>query len=184
MSTVEPRSELIPDPRTLVALVRQLVEGTWPRSDDERETLFKRLLFTSGDRIDQDSAGSPSAVYELSTELPGKVFASWSTYNGKSMSIDFHLYTFPEPAAPATRTGHDAIWDILTGLYGQPTRPWENEEVPPSIWIVNGREIVTHFFNRRDSALMLSISETELSAVGGAEDPHGFRNPDSAQPCR
>ncbi len=181
MSTKAPRSELIPDPPTLAALVAQLVEGTWPRSDDERKNLFRRLLLTSGERLDQNSDGSPSATFRLSTELPGNVFASWSTYNGKLISIDFHLYTFPEPEAPATRAGHDAVWGILTGLYGQPTRPWEHEEVPPSIWKANGREIVTHFFNRRDSALMLSISDAVLSAAA-AEESHDARNPDSTEP--
>ncbi|MGA7206068.1 MAG: hypothetical protein WBX27_15700 [Specibacter sp.] len=172
MTAMEPQSELIPDPTTIAAVVAQLVEGTWPDSDEERVNLFERLLFKSGDRLDQDLEGSPSASFALSTELPGISFASWSTYNGKFMSIYFHVYSFPEAEPPASRLGHDAVWGILTDLYGQPTRLLNNEEVPPSSWKINGRELDLHFFNRRDSSLMLSISDGEISAAADAEAAH------------
>lgn len=180
MPTTEPHRDLIPDPSTVAALVAQLVEGIWPASDEEREDLFSRLQLKSGDRLDQHSDGSAS--FALSTELPGNVFASWGTYDGKFMSIHFHLYTFLEAEAPAARLGHDAVCGLLTDRYGQPARPWQDEEVPPSIWKVNGRVIDTHFFNRRDSALMLSISDDELSVAAEAGATHDFRHSDSIAP--
>lgn len=165
MPTVEPQSELIPEPSAIAAVVAQLLEGKWPSTDEERANLFERLLFKSGERLDQDLEGSPSAFFTLVTKLPGISFASWSTYNGRLMSVHFHVYSFQEAKAPATRLGHDAVWGILTDLYGQPTRLLKNEEVPPSSWKINGREVDMDFFNRRDSSLMLSISDGELTAA-------------------
>ena len=158
------------------------MEGTWPSSDEERETLFRRLLFKTGERLDHGSDGSSAASFTLLTDLPGISFASWDSFRGRFMSVHFHLYSFPEAQAPATRAGHDAVSSRLTGLYGQPTRPWEDEEVPPSIWKVNSREIVTHLFTMRDSTLMLSISHEELSTAAEAEAVYKTRKPDKSDP--
>ncbi|WP_146238982.1 hypothetical protein [Arthrobacter livingstonensis] len=184
MPTKEPQTELIPDPSAIAALVAQLVEGTWPGSDKERVSLFERLLVESGERLNQNLEGSPSASHTLSTEVPGISFASWSSYNGKFMSIHFHVYSFPEAKTSVTRLGHDAVWAILTNLYGQPTRLSNNEEVPPSSWKVNGRTIDTHFFDRRDSSLMLSISDGELSAAADAEVARDSHDSDPIKPSR
>ena len=93
------------------------------------------------------------------------------------MSVHFHLYSFPEAQAPATRLGHDALTAKLAELYGPPIRPWEDQEVPPSIWMVHGREIDTHLFTRRESSLMLSISDEELAQAAEVEASKGFHNP-------
>ncbi len=69
-------------------------------------------------------------------------------------------------------------------LYGRPTRPWEDEEVPPSIWKVNSRQIVMHLFTMRDSSLMLSISDEELSAAAESEATHGTHNPGTIDPSQ
>ena len=184
MTAMVPQTEPIPDPTTIAAVVAQLVEGTWPDSDEEHVNLVERLLFQSGERLDQDLEGSPSASFALSTELLGISFASWSTYNGKFMSIYFHAYSFLEAEASATRLGHDAVWGILTDLYGQPTRLLNNEEVPPSSWKINGRVVDLHFFNRHDSSLTLSISDGEISAAAEAEAAHDSHASDRIDPSR
>lgn len=169
---IEPRTELIPDPAAIAALVAQLVEGTWPSSDEEREVLFQRLCFKSGERLDHGLEGSSTELFTLLTDMPGISFASWSSFHGLFMSVDFHFYPAAEPQALATRLGHDAVSDKLTDLYGRPIRPWGDEEVPPSIWKANSREIVTHLFTMRDSSLMLSVSDEELSVAAESEAAH------------
>ena len=153
---VEPKNELVPDPATIAAMVTQLVEGTWPASDQERAMLFRRLLFKTGERLDHNSDRSSTASFALLTDLPAISFASWSSYRGRFMSVQLHLYAFPSVQAAATRLGHDAVLGMLRDLYGRPTKPWEDQEVPPSIWKVNKREIVTHLFTEHDSSLTLS----------------------------
>ncbi|WP_218711652.1 hypothetical protein [Arthrobacter sp. BF1] len=181
-TTVERQSELIPDPASVAALVAQLVEGTWPSSDEERESFFRRLNFKTGDRVDHDSEGSATASFILLTEIPGVAFASWDSFRGRFIGVHFHLYSFPDAQAPATRLDNDAVSGKLTDLYGPPTRPWEDEEVPPSIWRVNRCEVVTHLFTMRDSTLMLSISDEELAAAAEAEAVHQTHNPDKIDP--
>ncbi|WP_207345751.1 hypothetical protein [Arthrobacter sp. E3] len=181
---IEPKSELIPGPATVAALVAQLVEGTWPSTDEERETLFRHLLFESGERLDHDSDASSTASYTLLTDLPGISFASWNLFHGRFMSVHFHLYTFPKARAPETRLGHHAVSGMLTDLYGPPSRPWEDKEVPPSIWKVNHREIVTHLFTTRESSLMLSISDGELAVAAEAEATHETGNSDRIVPSQ
>ena len=179
---IEPRSELIPDPATVAALVAQLVEGTWPSSDQEQETLFRRLHFKTGERLDHASDESSTASFTLFTEVPGIFFASWDSFRGKFLGVHFHLYAFPETQASASLLGHDLVSNNLTDLYGQPIRPWEDEEVPPSIWKANGREIVTHLFTMRDSILMLSISDEVFAADAEAEAINRSRSPDKNEP--
>ena len=174
---IEPRSELIPDPATVAALVVQLVEGTWPSSDQERENLFRRLHFKTGERLDRDSDESSTASFTLLTDVPGISFASWDSFLGKFLGVHFHLYAFPEAQASVSLLGHDAVSSSLTDLYGQPIRPWEDEDVPPGIWKSNGREIVTHLFTMRDSTLMLSISDEVLAANAEAEAINRSRAP-------
>ncbi len=181
-TTVELQSELIPDPTTVVALVAQLVEGKWPSSDAERETLFRRLRFKSGERLNQDSNRQSTAAFVLLTNLPGISFASWDSLHNRFLGVHFHLYSFPDAHAPATRRGHDTVSGKLTNLYGKSTRPWEDEEAPPSIWKVNNREIVTHLFTMRDSTLLLSISDQELATAAEAEAVHRTRASSSINP--
>ncbi|WP_160318829.1 hypothetical protein [Arthrobacter sp. ERGS1:01] len=121
--------------------------------------------------------------FTLLTEVPGISFASWDSFRGRFVGVHFHLYSFPEAQAPEARLGHDAVSDILTDLYGQPIRPWEDEEVPPSIWKVNGREIVTHLFTMHESTLMLSVSDEKLATAADAEVVHKTRNPGKNDPA-
>ncbi|AIY03937.1 hypothetical protein ART_4338 [Arthrobacter sp. PAMC 25486] len=50
-----------------------------------------------------------------------------------------------EPASPIARRGHDEIQRQLTALYGEPARPWDDEDIPPSSWKANGRDLMMHF---------------------------------------
>lgn len=169
MSITESPSELLPAPAALVAVVTELVTGSWPVGEDEHESLFKRLGFKSGVRVDLGRESSGSEMFELSTELPGELSPNWHAYHGKFMGVSFNPYSFIEPDVPEARRGHDEIWDKLRDLYGQPTRPWDNEEVPPSIWKVNGRDIVMHYFSTLHSGMILSITDTALSEAAEAE---------------
>lgn len=169
MSITELPSDLVPVPSVLVTVVTDLVTGPWPVGEDERESLFKRLGFKSGARVELGRDASGTEMFELSTELPGQLSANWQAYRGKFMGVFFNPYSFIEPDVPAARRGHDEIWHKLKGLYGQPTRPWDNEEVPPSIWKVNGRDIVMHYFNTLHSGMLLSITDTALSEAAEAE---------------
>ncbi|WP_104092527.1 hypothetical protein [Arthrobacter sp. GMC3] len=184
MTEIEPTCELIPDPSAIADVVAQLVDGKWPGSDGERENLFERLLFKSGERLHQAAEGFAAESFALFTKLPGISFASWDAYDGKFMSVNLHAYSFPEAEAPITRLGHDAVWGILTDRYGQPARLLNNEEVPPSNWKVNGRDVDVHFFNRRDSSLMLSVSDGELSGRANAEAARDSRIADRIDPSR
>lgn len=169
MSITESPSDLVPVPSVLVAVVTDLVTGPWPAGEDERESLFKRLDFKSGARVELGRDASGSEMFGLSSELPGELSATWHAYHGKFMGVFFNPYSFIEPDVPASRRGHDEIWHNLKDLYGPPTHPWDNEEVPPSIWKVNGRDIVMHYFNSRHSAVLLSITDTALSEAAEAE---------------
>lgn len=100
------------------------------------------------------------------------------------MSVHFHLFTFPTAQAPETRLGQDAVSGMLTDLYGPPSRPWKDQEVPPSIWKVNHREIVTHLFTARESSLMLSISDEDLAVAAEAEAIHETGNSDRIAPSQ
>lgn len=105
----------------------------------------------------------------LSTGLPGDMFASWSSFKGRPLGVNLHPYSFREPASAISRRGHDEIQRQLTALYGQPFRPWDHEDIPPSIWKANGRDITMHFFHLRDSGVMLSIDDSEVAAAAEAE---------------
>lgn len=169
MSDTEPPSELVPTPDDLVAVVAQMVEGQWPVTEDERGAFFKRIGFESGTQIDLGPNSSNVEMFELSTERLGKLSGAWNAYNRKFMGLYFHPYTFAEPNVLATRRGYDEIWLKLTDLFGQPTRPWDDEEVPPSIWKVNGRDIGTHYFNTNHSGVLLSVEDSELAAAAETE---------------
>jgi hypothetical protein len=152
-----------------MAVVTELGTGFWPVGEDERESLFRRLSFKSGIRVELGRYASTSEMFKLSTELPGELSAAWHAYHGKFMGVFFSPYSFIDPDVPAARRGHDEIWHKLKNFYSQPTRPWDNEEVPPSIWKVNGRDIVMHYFNSLHSGVLLSITDTALSDAAEAE---------------
>lgn len=168
MSAPENRPELIPDPAALVKLVEQLVTRSWPRSDADRDALFKELGFSSGEQFEHDRAESATKQYALVTGLPGDVFAGWGAHNGHFMGINLQPYTSIQPNNPDTRRGYDDVRARLTALFGEPANAWDDGETPPCIWSVNGREITMHFFNGRHSGVMISVDDAELAASAEA----------------
>ncbi len=169
MTVLEPMPETVPEPGALVALVKQLAECVWPESDEQRAGLFRELGFESGAEFEPDRKASNTKHFALFTSQPGDMFASWSSFMGRFMGVTLQPYTVMEPASAISRRGHDEIQRQLTALYGEPVRPWGEEEIPPSIWQANGRDIMMHFFHRRDSSVMLSIDDSELAAAAEAE---------------
>lgn len=169
MNSTEPMPELVPTPSALVALVKQLVACVWPKSEEEREAFFRELGFASGAEFERGQCDSNTKSYALSTILPGDIFATWCSFNGDFMGINLQPYSVMEPESPTARRGHDEIQGQLTALYGEPIRPWDDEEIQPTIWEANARVIVMHFFHLRDSGVMLSIDDSELAAAAEAE---------------
>lgn len=169
MESTAQKQHLVPTPEALVTLVKELVECDWPETDDQRVALFLLLGFESRDEFERSPEDSNVRSFELATALPGEIFGTWDSYKGRFMGINLHPYSILEPGAAIARRGHDALQTLLTSVFGEPVRPWDDEEVPPSIWKVNGRDIVMHFFHRRDSGVMLSIDDAELAAAAEAE---------------
>ncbi|MCS3491569.1 hypothetical protein M2368_000541 [Arthrobacter sp. JUb119] len=169
MSQTDPSLELIPAPGTVVELVRKLVDEPRPGCDEERENLFARLGFTSGDRSELVNDESPHQITELDVDLGGQPLGSWDTYNGQFLGLTLHLYSTQESGDPGAQSGFHELRIQLTELFGKPEHPWDGEETPPCIWNANGWTITTHLFNRRDSSVMLSVADTALSAVAEAD---------------
>lgn len=169
MSETVPSLELIPAPGAVVELVRKLVEEPWPVCDEERENLFTRLGFTSGDRAELENDESPHQITELDMVLGGQPLGSWDTYSGQFLGVTLHLYSTQESGDPGAQSGFHELRIQLTELFGKPGHPWDSEEMPPCIWNANCWTITTHLFDRRDSSVMLSVEHTVLAAVAEAD---------------
>lgn len=162
-------SEPVPEPGAVAALAQQLAECEWPETDAQRARLFHELGFESGAEFEPNRKDLNTKHFGLSTGLSGDMFASWSSFKGRFMGVNLHPYSHHEPASPISRRGHDEIQRQLTALYGQPFRPWDDEDIPPSIWKANGREITMNFFRLRDSGVMRSIDNSEFAAAAEAQ---------------
>lgn len=62
---------LSPVPHDLVPIVQGLVQGTWPKTEVEREALFDALGFVSGAAIVSDDQDSPHRMTSLDLGLSG-----------------------------------------------------------------------------------------------------------------
>jgi len=167
---------LIPDPAALMALVEELVNRPWPRSDEDRDELFELLGFSSGDEFDPDRADSTTKLFALNTALGGDVFAGWAAHDGHFMGINLQPYGSIKPDNPDTRRGYDDVRARLTALYGEPANAWADGQLPPCIWTVNGRQITMHFFNRRHSGMLLSVDDAEIAAASEIESREAAKN--------
>ncbi|WP_125610542.1 hypothetical protein [Specibacter cremeus] len=177
MSTENPRADLLPDPAAVVVLVKNLVEGPWPRTEADRVELFQRLKLVSKGAVEQP-AGGPTTLFRMETALHGGVFGSWDSYRERFMGVCVHVYNAPTPRNPDTRRGYDEVRFLLTTLYGEPTEPWHGEKTPPCIWTVNGRRVTIHFFDARDSSVMVSIEDGILADLAEAESGDHVRPDD------
>ncbi|WP_141392820.1 hypothetical protein [Glutamicibacter sp. BW77] len=162
-------SELNPVPGTVLELVRKLVDEPWPRCDEERENLFARLGFKSGDRAELENDESPHQITELDMGLDGQPLSTWDTYNGQFLGVTVHLYSTQESCDPATQSGFSELRMRLTELFGIPEHPWDGTKVLPCIWNSNGWTITMHLFDRRDSSVMLSVNDTSVAAIAEAD---------------
>lgn len=161
---------LVPPVGSLIALVKDLVECPWPDSEQQREALFRQLDFVSGPPIDDPGDGPGTRHFTLNTALPGEIFSLWASHRGRFMGINLQVYGAREPNSPTAWQGLGELRRQLTALYGPPTLPWEDQEVPPHIWAANGRTVVVHFFHARDSGVMLSIDDTAVATEAEAEE--------------
>ncbi|MGO3257314.1 MAG: hypothetical protein ACTIKH_14320, partial [Glutamicibacter ardleyensis] len=92
MSETEPVLELTPAPDMIVDIVKKMVDGPWPRSDEERENLFAQLGIKSGSRHELKTDASTHQMTELDIGLDGKIPGSWDTYNNEFLGVSVHLY--------------------------------------------------------------------------------------------
>lgn len=162
-------SGLVPAPDAVVELVNTLTYEAWPRTEGERERLFGHFEFTSGPQVKLENDEALLQLNEVDTGLDGEVPASWSRYDHRFFGIAVFLYGVPEPADETAERGFDELRIQLTHLFGQPVRPWHDDELPSCIWEANGRTISIQLFNRRDSCVMLCIEDTDLAAMAEAE---------------
>ncbi|MFQ4148316.1 hypothetical protein AAGW05_06415 [Arthrobacter sp. LAPM80] len=169
MNVQEQLNALVPSPAAIVGLVEKLVQGIWPRSDAERKALFARLGFTSGASWDDAVPASPLAHYSLSTKQPGEISSSWTSYNGRFMSVSMQLYTSMTTNNPVTRQGFEDFVRQFTTLYGDAATPWHDPIVQACVWNVNGRRVVLRFFNIQHSGVMLSVEDAGLATAAEAE---------------
>ncbi|PCC27730.1 hypothetical protein CQ010_00575 [Arthrobacter sp. MYb211] len=153
----------------MVELVKKLVDEPWPQSDEERENLFAHLGFKSGSQYKLENEESPHQMTELDIGLGGQAPSSWDTYNKEFLGVSVHLYGTQDSEDPAAQSGYNKLRMELTELFGKPDHPWDNEETPPCIWEANGRTIITHLFNRRDSSVMLSVEDSALADIAEAD---------------
>ncbi|MGA7207138.1 MAG: hypothetical protein WBX27_21200 [Specibacter sp.] len=168
MTAPQDLHQLVPWPGALVAVVEQLVSCPWPRSDEDRDTLFGQLEFVSGGPFAPNPDESTTKLFALATALPGDVHAGWVSHEGHFLGINLQPYTSMQPDNPATHRGYDEVRSRLTSLYGEATDVWDSEETPPCTWTVNGRVITMHLFSRRHSGMMLSVDDAELGAAADA----------------
>lgn len=169
MESAAKKLDPVPPPEDLVTLAKALVECVWPKSEEQRAGLFQQLGFESGAEFERRPEDSNVRSFEMATTLPGEIFGTWSSYKGKFMGINLQTYSVMEPESPVAWRGHDELQTQLSALYGEPVRPWDDEVVPPSVWKANGRDIVIHFFHKRDSGVMLSIDNADLAAAAEAD---------------
>lgn len=161
---------LSPVPRDLVPIIQGLVQGSWPKTEVEREALFDALGFVSGAAIDSDDQDSPHQMMSLDLGLPGIKSSSWDTYRQQFLSVCTFLYSSRVPQDPVTRSGFDALQAELSELYGAPERPWEDVDQSIRIWRCNGRSITMQLFDRRDSTVMLTVEDLALTTVIESEE--------------
>jgi len=162
--------ELVPAPSDVISIVHRLVESRRPKNDSQREALFTQLGFIS--RISQDNPDEQSAlrINPLDVGLGSTVLGTWGTYEKDFLDVTLHLYTSTKSGSAETRQGFLQIKNELSDLYGPATHPWEDEQQPPCIWEWNGWAITMHLFNARDSAVMLTVENTDLAQRIDAEE--------------
>lgn len=161
---------LSPVPHNLVPIIQGLVQGSWPKTEVEREALFDALGFVSGTAIDSDDQDSPHQMTSLDLGLPGKISSTWDTYRQQFLSVCTFLYSSRVPQDPVTRSGFAVLQAELSEVYGAPERPWEDEDQSIRIWRCNGRSITLQLFNRRDSTVMLTVEDLALASVIESEE--------------
>jgi hypothetical protein len=175
---------LEPDPADAVEMVLAVCQRGWPATDAAVRELIAALGLRpveanseSGSAAETDPRHSAVATARLDVPFGGAVFATWSSHAGAFLGITLQLYNSLQPNDPLTRRGYDSILGRLTYTLGAPADAWDDEAIPPRIWTVGGWRIVLHFFHRRDSGVMLSVSdavtedraEREASAAQAAE---------------
>ncbi|MGP5384028.1 hypothetical protein ACTXL8_17935 [Glutamicibacter arilaitensis] len=155
--------ELAPAPSDVISIVHRLVDSRSPKNDSQQEALFAQLGFISRNSQDNPDEQSALRINPLDVGLGSTVLGTWGTYGKDFLDVTLHLYTSTKPESAKTRQGFLQIKNALSNLYGPARHPWEDEQQPPCIWEWNGWTITMHLFNARDSAVMLTVEDTNLA---------------------
>lgn len=167
MTDIAPEDSLEPDPADAVELVLAVCERGWPATDAAVRDLLDALGLRpaaeeseSETETETETKRSTVDVARLDVPFGGEVFATSGSHAGAFLGVTLQLYNSLQPNDPLTRRGYDSILGLLTHTLGAPTDAWDDEAIPPRTWTVGGWRIALHFFHRRDSGVMLSVSDT------------------------
>lgn len=156
----------IPQPDAVVALVEELTRYPWPRTEAERDALFKRLGWSHRKQFpaNTSSAGDVADHFQLATRNDGPPIVATSREMGgliEAIHVDLRMDSAP-PDPEATQC-FDAILSQLTNLHGEPTIPWHGQKGLRKMWNVNGIDIDITYNDSR-SSLSIGIQDERFFA--------------------
>lgn len=151
----------IPKPEAIVDLVEIAVLHPWPKSQTEKDDLFKRLGWGHGKKFPASTNDSRDIAdhFHLETSDDGPpLFATSRELDGLIESIHLQIRLDSAPPDPQATQCFDAILSQLTDLHGEPTIPWHGQKGLRKMWHVNDIDIDITYNDSR-SALTIGIQD-------------------------
>jgi len=151
----------------------------WPQAAGQVGALLKKLRVVEVvDSTDVTDEGV--GITNFARAEGGAIVGSWSRFEGQVMSVTVFGWSSRSAKAPESRSGAEGLTDWAARTWGAATHPWDDVEDAPSEWVLNGRELAIQLFDRRDSTVMVSISDVDLAARAGLQARNGPPDVDPA----
>ncbi len=154
---------LIPAPDALASLIQQLAAAIPVDEAEDLDVLFSSCGLHPDGSVPHEYGGD-TAIFTLRCDLSETVSASWTRFQDEFLGVMLFAYSSPVPGSKTVKAGyrklHRHLWKALGAP--QPLPGFENTSV--TVWTTSGASVTVQRFDRRDSTVMISITDPAVEA--------------------
>ncbi|WP_368499979.1 hypothetical protein [Herbiconiux sp. A18JL235] len=154
---------LIPAPDALANLIQQLADAIPIDGDADRDALFATCGLHPDGSVPHEYGGD-SAIFALRCDLSETVSASWTRFQDEFLGVMLFVYSSPDPGSKTAQAGYRKLHRHLRKALGAPQPVPGFEDTPVTVWRTGGVSVTVQLFDRRDSTVMISITDPAVEA--------------------
>lgn len=127
---------LTPNVENVAGLVLDMMDGTWPTSDDDRQVFYSshgltQVASSAGEALRREHGRT--LMHQFETSLPG-VYGIDTMFRDEFLGLSLFAYDESVDDGAASRAAYPLLRDLLSDRLGAPAEEWGTAHEPACYW--------------------------------------------------